>query len=165
MHSKKNRRGSRTSQGTAFPISTIDFPNRLSMTDLVRNGRRTLHQGNRCRRCSERMLGWRDSHDAPAPTVSNSLRSSTRRLTCSPKRLQPAAKEKIHQIYLADTRQPAGEAFDPFLKTYEAKYPKAADCLRKDRESLLAFYDFPAEYWKHLLTTNPIESTFATVRL
>jgi transposase-like protein len=82
-----------------------------------------------------------------------------------PKRLQPGAKEKIHQIYLADTRQHAGEAFDLFLKTYEAKYPKAADCLRKDRDALLAFYDFPAEHWVHLRTTNPIESTFATVRL
>ena len=82
-----------------------------------------------------------------------------------PKRLQPAAKEKIHQIYLADTRQHAGEAFDLFVKTYEAKYPKAVECLGKDREALLAFYDFPAEHWKHLRTTNPIESTFATVRL
>lgn len=82
-----------------------------------------------------------------------------------PKRMQPGAKEKIHQIYMADTRRHAGEAFDLFLKTYEAKYPKAADCLRKDREALLAFYDFPAEHWKHLRTTNPIESTFATVRL
>jgi transposase-like protein len=82
-----------------------------------------------------------------------------------PKRMQPGAKEKIQQIYLAETRRQAGEAFDLFLKTYEAKYPKAADCLRKDRDSLLAFYDFPAEHWAHLRTTNPIESTFATVRL
>ena len=82
-----------------------------------------------------------------------------------PKRKQAGAKEKIHQIWMADTREHAGEAFDLFEKTYEAKYPKAVDCLRKDRESLLAFYDFPAEHWKHLRTTNPIESTFATVRL
>ena len=82
-----------------------------------------------------------------------------------PKRMQPGAKEKIQQIYLAETRHQAGEAFDLFLKTYEAKYLKAADCLRKDRDALLAFYDFPAEHWVHLRTTNPIESTFATVRL
>jgi putative transposase len=82
-----------------------------------------------------------------------------------PKRLQPAAKQKIQQIYLAETRRQADEAFELFLKTYEAKYPKAADCLRKDRDALLAFYDFPAEHWVHLRTTNPIESTFATVRL
>ena len=82
-----------------------------------------------------------------------------------PKRLQPRAKEAIHQIWMADTRQNAEAAFDLFLKTYEAKYPKAATCLAKDRAQLLAFYDFPAEHWMHLRTTNPIESTFATVRL
>lgn len=82
-----------------------------------------------------------------------------------PKRLQPEAKEKLHDIWMADTRRHANEAFDLFLKTYEAKYPKAVDCLAKDREVLLAFYDFPAEHWIHLRTTNPIESTFATVRL
>jgi len=82
-----------------------------------------------------------------------------------PKRVQPGAKNMIHQIWMADTREHAGEAFDLFLKTYEAKYPKAAECLEKDRDELLAFYDFPAEHWKHLRTTNPIESTFATVRL
>jgi transposase-like protein len=82
-----------------------------------------------------------------------------------PKRLQPAAKEKIHAIWMADTRANANQAFDAFVAAYEAKYPKAAQCLRKDREELLAFYDFPAEHWIHLRTTNPIESTFATVRL
>ena len=82
-----------------------------------------------------------------------------------PKRLQPEAKQKLHDIWMADTREHANQAFDLFLKTYEAKYPKAVDCLKKDREVLLAFYDFPAEHWIHLRTTNPIESTFATVRL
>ena len=82
-----------------------------------------------------------------------------------PKRLQAAAKEKLHQIWMADTREHANQAFDLFLETYEAKYPKACECLRKDRDALLAFYDFPAEHWIHLRTTNPIESTFATVRL
>ena len=82
-----------------------------------------------------------------------------------PKRLQPDAKEKLHQIWMAQTRADADKAFDLFLETYQAKYPKATDCLTKDRTVLLTFYDFPAEHWIHLRTTNPIESTFATVRL
>jgi putative transposase len=82
-----------------------------------------------------------------------------------PKRLQPEAKQKLHDIWMADTREHADQAFDLFLRTYEAKYPKTCKCLAKDREELLAFYDFPAEHWIHLRTTNPIESTFATVRL
>ena len=81
-----------------------------------------------------------------------------------PKRLQPAAKEKLHDIWRADTREHANQAFDLFLKTYQAKYPKACECLAKDRDVLLTFYDFPAEHWIHLRTTNPIESTFATVK-
>jgi transposase-like protein len=82
-----------------------------------------------------------------------------------PKRLQAEAKQKLHDIWMADTREHANGAFDLFARTYEAKYPKAVECLTKDREVLLAFYDFPAEHWIHLRTTNPIESTFATVRL
>jgi putative transposase len=82
-----------------------------------------------------------------------------------PKRLQPEAKEKLHQIWMAATRADAEQAFDLFLATYQAKYPKATECLAKDRSVLLTFYDFPAEHWIHLRTTNPIESTFATVRL
>jgi transposase-like protein len=82
-----------------------------------------------------------------------------------PKRLQPEAKHKLHQIWMAQTRADAEQAFDLFLETYRAKYPKAAECLAKDRAALLTFYDFPAEHWIHLRTTNPIESTFATVRL
>lgn len=82
-----------------------------------------------------------------------------------PKRLRAEAKEKLHDIWMADTREHANQAFDLFERTYEAKYPQAVECLRKDRDLLLAFYDFPAEHWIHLRTTNPIESTFATVRL
>ena len=66
---------------------------------------------------------------------------------------------------MAATREDAYRAFDSFLEKYREKYPKAAQCLSKDREQLLAFYDFPAEHWAHLRTTNPVESTFATVRL
>ena len=82
-----------------------------------------------------------------------------------PKRLQPTAKEQLHQIWMAEKKVDAQQAFDTFLETYRAKYPKAVECLQKDREVLLTFYDFPAEHWIHLRTTNPIESTFATVRL
>lgn len=82
-----------------------------------------------------------------------------------PKRLQGQAKDHLHQIWRADTKAAADKSFDLFVATYEAKYPNAAECLSKDRAALLAFYDFPAEHWLHLRTTNPIESTFATVRL
>ncbi len=82
-----------------------------------------------------------------------------------PKAKQPKAKSLIHEIWMSETKADATKAFDAFLETYQAKYPKAADCLAKDRDVLLAFYDFPAEHWRHLRTTNPIESTFATIRL
>jgi putative transposase len=82
-----------------------------------------------------------------------------------PTALQPQAKQRLQAIWMAPDRQRAELAFDLFVATYEAKYPKAAECLAQDREVLLAFYDFPAEHWGHIRTTNPIESTFATVRL
>ena len=82
-----------------------------------------------------------------------------------PKRLQPKAKEQLHDIWQAATKAQAEQAFDLFVQTYQAKYPKAVACLQKDRDVLLTFYDFPAEHWCHIRTTNPIESTFATVRL
>ena len=66
---------------------------------------------------------------------------------------------------MAETRENAEKAFNLFIKTYELKYPKATQCLEKDREELLAFYDFPADHWPHIRTTNPIESTFSTIRL
>src|SRR5436309_3221447 len=71
----------------------------------------------------------------------------------------------LHDIYQAAGKAEAGKAFDLFVATYEAKYPKATECLSKDREALLSFYDFPAEHWVHIRTTNPIESVFSTVRL
>jgi putative transposase len=82
-----------------------------------------------------------------------------------PKGQQAKAKEMIHAIWMAASRAEANKAFDLFLSTWEAKYPKATECLGKDREELLVFYDFPAEHWLHLRTTNPIESVLATVRL
>ena len=82
-----------------------------------------------------------------------------------PKSVQGKAKGLLHEIWQAPTHAAAEEAFDTFVTSFEAKYPKAVECLTKDREKLLTFYQFPAEHWKHLRTTNPIESTFATVRL
>ena len=82
-----------------------------------------------------------------------------------PKHSQAKAKQYIHDIWMAETRENAEKAFNLFIKTYELKYPKATQCLEKDREELLAFYDFPADHWPHIRTTNPIESTFSTIRL
>jgi len=82
-----------------------------------------------------------------------------------PKSVQPKAKADLHEIWQAETREAANKAFDHFLEKYGPKYSAACECLKKDRDVLLAFYDFPAEHWLHLRTTNPIESTFATIRL
>ena len=82
-----------------------------------------------------------------------------------PKSLQGPAKSALHEIWQADSRAVAEQAFDRFLATYEDKYPRAVDCLAGDHAVLLAFYDFPAAHWQHIRTTNPIESTFATIRL
>lgn len=81
------------------------------------------------------------------------------------KSMQPKVKQSLHNIWMAETKKEAKKAFDNAIECYGAKYPKAMGCLDKDREELLAFYDFPAEHWVHIRTTNPIESTFATVRL
>jgi putative transposase len=80
------------------------------------------------------------------------------------KGVQGAAKQRIHDMYMAATKEEALHAYDEFLYLYEAKFPKACECLKKDKDVLFTFYDFPAEHWIHLRTTNPIESTFATVR-
>jgi putative transposase len=82
-----------------------------------------------------------------------------------PQGLQAKAKQQLQAIWMAETRQAAEAAFDSFIEAYGAKYGKAVACLAKDRDTLLAFCDFPAEHWKHIRTTNPVESPFATVRL
>lgn len=81
-----------------------------------------------------------------------------------PKRTQPKAKKILHDIWQAETREDAHAAVDLFIETFEAKYPKATECLIKDREELLTFYDFPAQHWQSIRTSNPIESAFATIR-
>jgi len=85
-------------------------------------------------------------------------------LNCLPKLSQPKAKKALHNIWQAETRKDAVKAFDLFIKIYEPKYPKAALCLQKDREDLMAFFDFPAQHWQSIRTSNPIESAFATIR-
>lgn len=85
-------------------------------------------------------------------------------LNCLPKLSQPKAKAAIHDIWQAETKDDANKAFDLFIKTYEPKYSKAALCLQKDREELMAFFDFPAQHWQSIRTSNPIESAFATIR-
>jgi transposase-like protein len=85
-------------------------------------------------------------------------------LNALPTSMQPKAKQALHDIWLAETKAKAEEAFDLFLATYEPKYPKATGCLQKDREELLTFFEFPAQHWQSLRTTNPIESTFGTIR-
>ena len=85
-------------------------------------------------------------------------------LNCLPKSVQPKAKQALHDIWQAETQSDAEKAFDLFIRMYEPKYPKAAVCLHKDREELMAFYDFPAQHWQSIRTSNPIESTFGTIR-
>ena len=81
-----------------------------------------------------------------------------------PKSGQPKAKQALHEIWQAGTKKEAESAFDLFISSYESKYPKATLCLQKDREELMAFFDFPAQHWQSIRTSNPIESTFATIR-
>jgi putative transposase len=80
------------------------------------------------------------------------------------KSVQPAVKQDLREIWRAPDRQAAESALNVFEKKYGIKYAAAVECLTKDRDALLAFYDFPAEHWDHVRTTNPIESVFATVR-
>tara|TARA_R110000787_G_scaffold211785_1_gene321604 strand:- start:79 stop:1371 length:1293 start_codon:yes stop_codon:yes gene_type:complete len=85
-------------------------------------------------------------------------------LNCFPKSSQAKAKQSLHAIWQAETRTDAETAFDLFITSYEAKYPKATLCLQKDHDELMAFYDFPAQHWQSIRTSNPIESSFATIR-
>ena len=85
-------------------------------------------------------------------------------LNCLPKTAHVNAKQALHSIWQAETKENAEKAFDLFIETYDPKYPKATLCLLKDREELMAFFDFPAQHWQSIRTSNPIESTFATIR-
>ena len=82
-----------------------------------------------------------------------------------PKSLQGKVKADLHEIWMAETKEEAGKAFEMTMAKYGDKYPKAIECLTKDREELLAFYSFPAVHWVHIRTSNPVESAFSTIRL
>ena len=86
-------------------------------------------------------------------------------LNCFPKSMHEKVKENIHNISMAENKKAAEKAFDYFIDCYQDKYPKAAACLEKDRDSLLSFFDFPAKHWVSIRSTNVIESVFATVKL
>src|SRR5690606_2601527 len=81
-----------------------------------------------------------------------------------PKSVQTNAKTLVHEMYMSPTKEEGLKTFNQFLNLYEAKYPKACKCLEKDKDQLFTFYDFPADHWQHIRTTNPIESTFASIR-
>ena len=91
-------------------------------------------------------------------------RGTANALNQMPKSLRARAKGHLQDIWMAETKADAEDAFDFFVRAYRAKYDKAVECLTKDRDRLLTFHDFPAEHWKHLRSTNPIESTLAPVR-
>src|SRR6516164_1547241 len=96
--------------------------------------------------------------------VAGCIRRPISSIKC-PRAFRARPKQLIHEMYLAPTRKAALAAYDQFISSYQTKFPKACECLQKDKEVLFTFYDFPAQHWSHLRTTNPIESTFATVRL
>src|SRR6201995_925310 len=102
---------------------------------------------------------------APSPEQRCWVHKTANILDKMPKSVQGKAKQLIHEMYLAPTRKAALAAYEQFISSYQIKFPKACECLAKDKEVLFSFYDFPAQHWLHLRTTNPIESTFATVRL
>jgi len=110
---------------------------------------------------------WKALHEVyPAtPCQRCTVHKSANVLNRLHKKVQPEAKRMLHEIWQAPTKKEANAAFDLFVKTFENKYLKATEILQKDRDDLLRFFDFPAENWGHIRTTNPIESTFATIRL
>ena len=104
------------------------------------------------------LLGSRRANATPRHKTANVLNTL-------PKGVQAKAKAMLHDIWMAETQKSAEQAFDLFVTTFTAKFPAATTCLAKDRGGRLTFYTFPAEHWMHIRTTNPIESTFATVRV
>lgn len=112
-------------------------------------------------------LGFWKAIDTVYPTTRHQrcwVHKTANVLNKMPKSVQPRAKSALHQIWQAETRDEAYKAFSAFIEKYEVKHPRAVKCLVKDQEEMLAFYDFPAQHWTHIRTTNPIESTFATVK-
>jgi putative transposase len=140
-----------------------------SWADLLRELKRHgLTQGPKLAIADGSLGFWLALHEEFGPGVDQQrcwVHKTANVLDKFPKSLQSRAKEMLHDMYLAPTCQDALAAYERFLTNYQLKYPKACECLEKDKDVLFTFYDFPAEHWPHLRTTNPIESTFATVRL
>ena len=107
---------------------------------------------------------WRVEEVWPGDAASTAGAQDRQCINELPKSQQSKAKRALQERWMAETKKDALAAFDAFIETWGVKYDKAVECLIKDRDALLAFHDFPAEHWKHLRTTNPIESSFATVR-
>jgi putative transposase len=119
-----------------------------------------IYGETRQQRCWMHTSPWMDEVERrrkPKPKMMNVL-------NCSPKSSQAKAKQSLHAIWQAETKADAETAFDLFITTYEAKYPKATLCLQKNHDELMFFYDFPAQHWRSIRTSNPIESSFATIR-
>jgi transposase-like protein len=119
-----------------------------------------IYGETRQQRCWMHASPWMDEVERrrkPKPKTMNVL-------NCFPKSSQAKAKQSLHAIWQAETKADAETAFDLFITSYEAKYPKATLCLQKAHEELMAFYDFPAQHWQSIRTSNPIESSFATIR-
>lgn len=140
---------------------------KLSWQDLLRGlKKRGLNEGAKLAAGDGALGFWAALEEEFPGTVEQRcwVHKTANILDKMPKSTQPRAKERIHDMYLAETKEEALAAYHEFIDLYHVKYPKACECLAKDKDVLFAFYDFPAEHWQHIRTTNPIESTFATVR-
>ena len=139
-----------------------------SWASVMRDLRRQGLQGGPKLAIGDGALGFWAALNAECPETDHQLcwvHKTANVLDKLPDSMQARAKTMIHNIYLAPTKKDANCAFDAFVENFDAKYPRAVDSLRNNREKLMTFYDYPAEQWIHIRTTNPIESTFATVRL
>jgi transposase-like protein len=160
-----------TEDGTKELLAVVDGfrESKDSWADLLRELKRHgLTQGPKLAIADGSLGFWLALREEFAPGMEQQrcwVHKTANVLDKLPKSLQGRAKEMLHDMYLAPTRQDALAAYERFLTNYRLKYAKACDCLEKDKDPLFTFYDFPAEHWAHLRTTNPIESTFATVRL
>jgi transposase-like protein len=158
MHPRHHRRHAGGQEGAAVDgarESAHDW--RALLLDLKRRGLSTAPKVA----VADGALGFWKAIGEVWPKISEQrcwVHKSANILNKLPKSQQPKAKRMLQDIWMAGTRTDAEAAFDAFVETYAVKYEKAVECLKKDRDPLLAFYDFPAEHWKHLRTSNPIEA-------
>jgi len=147
---------------TSVPLPSSEAKDVL--TEILREGAQTLL----VQAIEAEVADWIDRHAPLTDEMGHRLvvrngRLPKREITTGVGQVE-IEQPRVHDRRGEGAREHANQAFDLFLETYQAKYSKACECLKKDRDVLLTFYDFPAEHWIHLRTTNPIESTFATVR-